>query len=47
MKELSCFVIGLVAGGLLVQKSKEVESLEKELDRERARGNGSALKEAH
>ncbi|MFC0667677.1 hypothetical protein ACFSKY_16760 [Azotobacter chroococcum] len=35
MKELSCFVIGLVAGGLLVQKSKEVESLEKELDRER------------
>ncbi|SEI79068.1 hypothetical protein SAMN04244579_02043 [Azotobacter beijerinckii] len=47
MKELTCFVIGLVVGGLLVQKSKEVEVLEKELDRERARGNGSELKEAH
>ncbi|WP_158319641.1 hypothetical protein [Azotobacter chroococcum] len=47
MKELTCFVIGLVVGGLLVQKSKEVEALEKELDRERTRGNGSALKEAH
>ncbi|WP_349570811.1 hypothetical protein [Azotobacter salinestris] len=47
MKELTCFVIGLVVGGLLVQKSKEVEALEKDLDRERARGNGSGLKEAH
>ncbi|WP_169531310.1 hypothetical protein [Azotobacter chroococcum] len=47
MKELTCFVIGLVVGGLLVQKSKEIEALEKELDRERARGSSSGLKEAH
>ncbi len=43
MKELTCFVIGLVVGGLLMKKSKEIESLEKELDLERASRSGKGL----
>lgn len=38
MKELTFFMIGLVIGGLVMKKCKEVERLEKELDR--ARGIG-------
>lgn len=45
MKELTCFVIGLLVGGLVMKKCKEVETLEKELDRERARGVSAGLKE--
>jgi len=44
MKELTCFLIGLVVGAVLVQKSMEADALEKELEFERARNlrNGMA-----
>lgn len=44
MKELTCFLIGLVVGAVLVQKSMEADALEKELELERARNlrNGMA-----
>lgn len=39
MKELACFVIGLLVGAVVMKKSQAIDDLKKELDREKARNS--------